>query len=278
MPLDRVAAKFGAIVDVIREWIYDKEDVVRLAALGLIAPGNLLVFGVAGNGMTALGKGVAAAIGGRVVSVDGRTGLAPEDVAQWSADDVVLISHFDGLTPAQQVAVIEAGERPALVLAKCNPLPERAPHPPDDEIRDRFMFGAPFGYVDVPTEMRIIAEFRGGHDRKTTSPAVSREDLAAIRAAVAVVDVPSPIRRLVAGVSRSTRDDPDVLLPASTVATLDLVRAACGRAASQGRPRVTTTDVRAVAPGVFGHRLVLAPGSSCELADVIRRCCEVSPA
>jgi MoxR-like ATPase len=262
-----VAGKFAAITAVAERHIYDKDDVVRLAALGLIVPGNLLLSGTAGNGMTALGIGMATAIGGRLVSIDGRSGLDPGDTEEWTSSDVVVISHLDGLSPAEQVTVVAAGRRPALLLAKRHPVPERMPHPPDDETRERFLFGASFGYVDADTELRILAEVRDGGGSGATGPAVTAEDLTAMRAAARAVEVPEEVRRFVVDTLASIRSDPDVLLGASTVATIDLVGAAATVALVDGRGRATIDDANSMLVPVLAHRLVVRSGSVHELLD-----------
>lgn len=71
----QVRDRFEAIVAIIETWRYGKPEVARLVATALMVPGNILVRGMPGNGMTALGQGVAAAIDGNLVSVNGRTGL-----------------------------------------------------------------------------------------------------------------------------------------------------------------------------------------------------------
>src|SRR5205085_12372524 len=104
MSPEEVARRVEAIEGVARRWLYDKPEALHLVALALLVPGNVLFSGLSGTGITAMGKGVAAAIGGRLVAIDGRTGFDPTEAMEWRAGDVVLISHFDGLDPALQVA------------------------------------------------------------------------------------------------------------------------------------------------------------------------------
>ena len=250
------AERFRSIVEVIESWVYGQPEVVELAALGLVAQGTLLLRGGTGHGMMALAKGVAAAIGGEVVAVDGRTGLSPESVAGWGPGDVVVISHLDGLSPADQVAVVEARERPALLLAKVHPVAGRMPHPPDDDVRERFTFGAALRSLDGETELRIVNEVRDGTAAPVRRAAVDAVGLAALRTAVAAVDVPEEVRRHAVAVVDATRHDPAVLVGASPVATMDLVRAAAARAGAAGRAVATVDDVDALREAVLGHRLV----------------------
>jgi MoxR-like ATPase len=202
---------------------------------------------------------VAAAIGGELVSIDGRAGLGDDGPVTWTPDDVVVISHFDGLAPADQVAVIEARTQPAIVLAKRHPVAGRMPHPPDDEMRERFLFGAELVAPDVATSLRIVSAV---HDRSTAALTPARRDavdgagLRAMRAAVDAVDVPEGVRRFIVEQAAATRTEASLLLGVSTVATLDLLRATAARALADGRDVADVDDARQLLEPVFAHRVV----------------------
>ena len=272
-PLEPEAAaeRCNAIVEAVETHVYGKHDVVRLAALALLAPGNVLLTGGPGNGMTALGMGVAAAIGGHLVSIDGRTGLDPGEPPRWRPEDVVVISHFDGLDPADQVAVIEAGRKPALVLAKRHPMPERMPFPPDDDTRERFLFGADLSYGDAETELRIVNEIRDGSGARPKGAAVQPQDLAGMRAAAAAVDVPAEVRRFAVAVAGATRTDDALLLGASAVAILNLVQATAAATVAAGRSRATIEDAEGLLRPILSHRVVARDEAGFDIDDFIAR-------
>ena len=271
MPLGDVAARFAAIVDVMETWVYGKTDVVRLVATALLVPGNVLLRGAPGNGMTALGQAVAAAIGGHLVSIDGRTGLDPAEASRWRSDDVVVVSHLDGLDPAAQVAVVEGGKRPAIVLAKRHPIADRMPHPPDDDTRERFLFGAELDYADVDTELRIVSEIRDRTGGGARDAVVSVDDLGQMRAAAAAVNVPDEVRRFAVDAVAGTRRDDALLLGASGVATIGLVAGAAAVAAAAGRDTATVADARTALPAVLAHRVVWRPDVVPDLAQLVER-------
>lgn len=252
-----VGRRFRAVVEAIGTWIYGADDVVELVALALITPGSVLLAGGPGNGMSALGQGVAAAIGGTLVSIDGRAGLGEHGPAAWTADDVVVISHFDGLAPAEQVAVLEARTKPAIVLAKRHPIPDRMPHPPDDEMRERFLFGGDLVAPDVDTSLKIVSALRDRSPLTTARrDAIDGNGLQAMRSVVDDVDVPDDVRRFIVDQAAATRIDPSLLLGVSTVATLDLMRATAARAAADGRSTATVDDAQRLLTPVFTHRVV----------------------
>jgi MoxR-like ATPase len=259
-PLDgaEVRARYDAIVETIESWVYGAAELARLVAAALLVPGNVLVRALPGNGMTALGQGVAAAIGGNLFSIDGRTGLDPSDVAAWRPDDVVVIGHFDGLERAAQIAVIEASGVPAILLAKVHRIPDRMPFPPDDDTRERFLFQVDLAPADRDTELRIVDESRsGGSAGRMSASVVDADGLRAMRAAAAAVDVSADMRRFVVDTTAAIRADEDVVIAPSTVAALAVVNAAAAVASADGRKTTSIDDVKTVLIPVLGHRLLL---------------------
>jgi MoxR-like ATPase len=267
-----VRARYDAIVAAIETWVYGAHALARLVAAALLVPGNVLVRALPGNGMTALGQGVAAAIGGHLFSIDGRTGLDPSDIAAWRPDDVVVIAHFDGLERAAQVAVIEASGVPAILLAKVHRIPDRMPFPPDDDTRERFLFRGELAPADPETELRIVDESRSGaHAGGSSKTVVDLDDLGAMRAAAASVEVPPDVRRFVVEVTAAIRADEEVVIGPSTIAALALVRAAAAMAAAAGRQSASVDDVEGVLVPVLGHRILFRDGADGASRDLIGR-------
>ena len=265
-----VRARYDAIVATIETWVYGASELARLVAAALLVPGNVLVRALPGNGMTALGQGVAAAIGGELFSIDGRTGLDPSDVAAWRPDDVVVISHFDGLERAAQVAVVEASDVPAIVLAKVHRIPDRMPSPPDDDTRERFLFRLDLAPADPDTELWIVEEVRAGSSAgRSNTNVVDLDGLRSMRAAAAAVDVPTDVRRFVVDTTAAIRAEANVVIGPSTIAALAVVQAAAAIAAGDGRPSASVSDVKAVLMPVLGHRILLRDGGASR--DLIER-------
>ena len=256
MLAEEVAGRFAEIVAAIETWRYGPREQAWLVGLALLVPGNVLVRGAPGNGMTALGQGVAAAIGGRLVSIDGRAGFGPHHPDTWRPGDVINIAHLDGMEPADQVAMIEHSREPAIVLAKRHPIADRMPHLPDDEIRERFLFGVDFDAGDLDLQLRILNEAEDKAAKPRKEAVVSSDELVAMRDVVAVTAVPDAVRRHIVSVVDATRSDPEILVGASIVATLMLSRAAAACAAVDGRDEATIEDVERLIHAVLDHRLV----------------------
>ena len=73
------------------------------------------------------------------------------------------------------------------------------------------------------------------------------------------VRVAPEVRDYIASITRATRDDPSFVLGASPRASVALMRASRASAVMDGRDFVTPDDVKARAPAVLRHRVILAP-------------------
>jgi MoxR-like ATPase len=69
---------------------------------------------------------------------------------------------------------------------------------------------------------------------------------------------PEPVLRYIVGIVRATREQPGVQLGASSRAAIHLLAATKAHARIQGRSEITTEDVRAIAPYVLRHRLIVS--------------------
>jgi MoxR-like ATPase len=101
-----------------------------------------------------------------------------------------------------------------------------------------------------------------------------------LRDAVRCVHVADPVRTYIVDMARTTRAHGSIELGASPRGTLFLYRASQSFAALSGREYVIPDDVKAVAPSVLAHRLMVDPafrlrGSSAD--DVIVELLETVP-
>ena len=81
------------------------------------------------------------------------------------------------------------------------------------------------------------------------------------------VHVSPDLHRYVVQLAAASRVRPELRLGVSTRGAIALVRASRGIAASQGREYVKTDDVKAVAPFVMTHRLLLTPDAELKGID-----------
>lgn len=287
--LDQVRRTLRAIEDNVRTVLRGKDGPIRLALIALLAEGHLLVEDVPGVGKTLLAKALARSIDCSVSRVQFTPDLLPSDVTGVSVyapergrfdfrpgpvfANLVLGDEINRAGPKTQSALLEAMEertvtvdgtthelaRPFMVLATQNPIELEGTYPLPEAQRDRFLLRLAIGYPAADDELDIIRT-HGGPDRLAELRPVT--DTAAVVAAIEsirTVRVAEPVERYLIAVCRATRQHPDVELGASPRASLALLRSVRAAAALAGRQHVVPDDVKALAPHVLPHRLILRP-------------------
>src|SRR5206468_3566418 len=154
---------------------------------------------------------------------------------------------------------------PFLVLATQNPIKQEGTYPLPEAQLDRFMFELRVGYPSKDEEETIV-EATTGDLAATISPVLTAEDVLALQHLVRRIPVTKPLVRAAVTLVRMTRA-PDAESPAfikefvawgaGPRASQYLILGAKARAALDGRPMPDYDDLKAVAPTVLTHRLVI---------------------
>lgn len=157
-------------------------------------------------------------------------------------------------------------EQPFLVLATQNPLEQEGTYPLPEAQMDRFMFKILVEYPTKQEELEIMN--RMGQDKQPAiEPVISRDELLRARACCDEIYVDDKIRQYIVELVMATREPakyglgalaPLVRVGASPRATISLIRAAKAHAFIRSRGFVTAEDVKAIAPMVLRHRLILS--------------------
>ncbi|GAB7039012.1 MULTISPECIES: AAA family ATPase [Catenuloplanes] len=264
--------------------------VVRDAVVCLLAEGHLLIEGVPGVAKTTLAKAIAHSIGARMNRIQFTPDLLPSDVVGVNIFDdasrgfvfhrgpvfanVVLADEINRASPKTQSALLEAmGERqvtvdgrtygldaPHFVIATQNPADHQGTYALPEAQLDRFMMQVRLGYPAPEQEVRVIGDAIGRRLPAQLEPVTGIEDLMRMIEVTRAVHVSEALRGYIVAIVGGTRTRPDtVRLGASPRAGNALAMVAQARAVSEGREYVLPDDVKAVAPAVLCHRLVLAP-------------------
>jgi MoxR-like ATPase len=156
-----------------------------------------------------------------------------------------------------------------MVVATQNPIEQQGVYPLPEAQLDRFLFKHRMDYPSLEEEKRIVA----AHGARFGAPdpgewgveqKASAEDVAAAIAAVAAVPMIDEVVDYVVNLVRATRQAADIETGASPRAAALLAGAARARAALDGRDYVLPDDVKALAPAVLRHRVVLSPAAQIE--------------
>jgi MoxR-like ATPase len=262
------------------------EDALRLLAVALLADGHALIEDVPGVGKTLLARAFARALGLDFARVQGTPDLLPSDVTGTSIlqggdlrfipgpvfTNVLLVDEINRATPRTQSALLEAMQErqvsiegatrplpsPFLLLATENPIELEGTFSLPEAQLDRFLVRVRLGYPDEAGERAIARRYRDeAEPLDRVSRVVNDGEIDGLRGAARGVLVSEDVEQYVVALTRATREHPDVALGASPRASVSLYRAAQAWALLAGRAFVLPDDVKAVAPAVLGHRLLL---------------------
>ncbi|HTV79247.1 MAG TPA: MoxR family ATPase [Steroidobacteraceae bacterium] len=282
----------------IGEVVLGLNPAVRALCIAVVARGHVLVQGVPGLGKTLLSKSLAGALGGKYKRIQGTSDLMPTDITGTHLfdaaknsfvfrpgplfADVVLFDEVNRAGPRTQSALLEAMEErqlsvdralfalPAdfLVIATQNPREFEGTYPLPESQLDRFMLRLELSYPGREAETEVLARYTrvAAEPAQAVSSALPAGLLAQARGAAEQVNISPELFAYVLAIAAATREHAQLSLGLSTRGALALLRAARISAGIEGAEYVTADDVKAVAPLVLPHRLMLTGDAL--LADV----------
>ena len=279
------------IVDNVSNVIVGKRTVIEHALAALIAQGHVLVEDVPGVGKTMLAKSLSTSIGCEFRRIQFTPDLLPSDVSgvsvynQQSGDfqfrpgpimsQVVLADEINRATPKTQSALLEAMEElqvtvdgvthhlehPFIVFATQNPIEYEGTFPLPEAQLDRFLMRISLGYPDFGEELAIIEQQEQVHPIESLKPVAGPQDIVALQEAAKGIYVDGVVREYIVHLVEATRSHRDVFLGASPRASLGLFRAGRALALVEDRDFVLPDDIKALAPAVTAHRIILSPSA-----------------
>jgi len=296
-PAARLAA---ALRENIARVVVGREQAVDLLLVALLARGHVLVEDLPGTGKTTLCRALAASLDCDFGRIQFTPDLMPADVLGVNVyharearfefrrgpvfAHVLLADEINRATPRAQSALLEAmqegqvtvdGEThmlpdPFMVVATQNPVELEGTFVLPEAQLDRFLLRVALGLPSREEEARLLDRYRGRRTLPVLAPVGSRAELEAARRAVEAVAVAAPARDYLLDLVAATRADARLRLGASPRAALALQAASQARAALAGRDYVIPDDVKALAPAVLAHRVVVDPGAALRDLDGAR--------
>jgi MoxR-like ATPase len=283
----RFADLFEALTSNMARVIRGKREAIDLATICMLAEGHLLIEDVPGVGKTSLAKALAASIDCSWGRVQFTPDLLPTDlvgVSVWLKAkeafefqpgpifaNIVLADEINRASPKVQSALLEAMEErqvtvdgttyplpsPFMVIATQNPVEQEGTYRLPESQLDRFLLRISLGYPGREAEVAILDTHGAGNTVSELRPVLSIADLLGMIEAVKTVHLATPLKHYLVALAEATRHHPSITLGLSPRATLQLARAVRARAAASGRDYGTPDDVKAMAPHVLAHRLLL---------------------
>ncbi|MDA3950407.1 MAG: MoxR family ATPase [Spirochaeta sp.] len=263
---------------------------------GILAGGHVLLEGVPGLAKTLTVKSLADVLDASFRRIQFTPDLLPADLIgtmiyrQQTGEfvprkgpvfsNVILADEINRAPAKVQSALLEAMEErqvtigdttyplsePFFVLATQNPIEQEGTYPLPEAQLDRFMLKL---FIDYPTpeEEREILRRVGVPQDIELQKTIFKNDVKKLREIVARIQVDERIEDYIVRIVTATREDDErvtmgplryVDFGASPRASIYLYRCAKVRAVFAGRSYVIPEDVKAVAPDVLRHRIVLS--------------------
>jgi MoxR-like ATPase len=298
-------ARIPGVVAEVGRRIVGQDAMIERLLIGLLTGGHVLLEGVPGLAKTLAVRSLAEIISATFSRIQFTPDLLPADVIGTMVFDqknqefrvkkgplfanIILADEINRAPAKVQSALLEAMQEkqvtiggatfhlaePFLVLATQNPIENEGTYPLPEAQLDRFMLKVRVGYPTRDEEREVLLRMAGGAAipvKKLLDPAT----IMAARAEIVALYADQKVLDYVVDVVRATRDPgsvglselkPLIAFGASPRASIALAQASRAHAFLRGRSYVVPEDVRALAPDVLRHRLVLTFEAEAEDVD-----------
>lgn len=271
--------------------IVGKPEVIEQALVAVLCEGHILFEDVPGTGKTMLAKALARSLGCSFRRIQCTPDLLPSDITGLEFFNqrtqtfefrpgpvfaqIVLADEINRATPRTQSALLESMEerqvtvegqsrplpRPFMVLATQNPVELQGTFPLPEAQIDRFLLRLALGYPSAADEQEILRRYRTEQPLDALEAVTSPAEVRAMQAAIRTVYTSPAVEAYIIAIARATRAHPEIELGLSPRGSLALHRTAQALAANRERAFVLPDDVKAIAPVVLAHRLILSSGA-----------------
>jgi MoxR-like ATPase len=304
LSIEESHATIQRLRDEVSRVVVGQEAIVDRLVIALLIRGHVLLEGLPGLAKTLLVKTLAAAIDASFKRIQFTPDLLPADITGTLIFDpagrgfnarfgpifanLILADEINRAPAKVQSALLEAMQErqvtigdttyrlpePFVVIATQNPIEHEGTYALPEAQVDRFVMKLNVGYPTTEEEVRILGMYL---DPTAGTAPVQRvlklEEIAEVAQLAARVHVDERIARYIVQVVTATRTPADFRLAplaayltfgASPRATLALAHVAKAYAFIHGRAYVIPEDVKAIAPDVLRHRLVLSYEAAAE--------------
>jgi MoxR-like ATPase len=278
--------------------IAGQEEFRDQCLIALLCRGHALLEGVPGVAKTLVVKALSRLLKLRFQRVQCTSDLMPADIIGTNVlnmaagtfrlhqgpvfADLLLVDEINRMPPRTQAGLLECmeeyqvtidGTRHQLssaftVFATQNPVEFEGTYPLPEAQLDRFLLKIRVNYPSADDEIQMLSRVQSGFDARSLdlvelAPA-DPELLIQAQQEVRSVKVEQALYAYIVQIARRSRDWPALSLGASPRAAINLMTTAKAIAALDARDYLIPDDVKAAAPPVLRHRLVLKPEADLE--------------
>ena len=279
-----------AVLDEVDTVIVGKRAATEVVLAGILAGGHVLMEDYPGLGKTLAARTFAQALGLDFTRAQFTPDLLPSDLTGSFVYDqgrgvfefrkgpvftgLLLADEINRTPPKTQAALLEAMQehqvtvegqtfplpRPFHVLATANPVEYEGTYPLPEAQLDRFLVRVAFGYPGADDEWEVLGRrMARRREEQQAHQVVDAAELLELQATMEDVTVSPEVGRYCVGLARATREHEHTLMGASPRGSLALLLVGRAYAVVRGRDYVTPDDIKAVAPAVLEHRVVIRP-------------------
>jgi MoxR-like ATPase len=254
-----------------------------------LARGHLLIEDAPGLGKTMLARAIAGSVRATFKRIQFTPDLLPSDVTGVTVFDpahqrfeffpgpifthVLLADEINRTSPRTQASLLESMEEgqvtvdgkthrlpePFFVVATQNPIELEGTYPLPEAQLDRFLMRIELGYPPGDEEVRILAEQVVEHPIQKLEPVLDVTDLIALQRDARQVRVGREVLEYIVAILSATRSSPQARIGVSPRGGVALLHAAQAHAFLHGFSFLPPDSVKAVAPQVLSHRILLDP-------------------
>ncbi len=267
---------------------------IQFILTALLAKGHILIEDNPGTGKTVMAKTLAQSISGShdkssadFKRIQFTPDLLPMDlIGSHIFDDVkkefifkkgplfcnvLLADEINRASPKVQSALLECMaenqitigettyylEKLFFTIATQNPIEMEGTYPLPAAQLDRFFIKIYFGYVDEITELNIYKDYLGiQNNLEHIQQVLSMNEILFLQNEAEKVFIHDEIINAVKNIVRATRNNPDILLGASTRSGITFLKCLKAFALVNSRTFVTEDDLQKITSAVLDHRLI----------------------
>lgn len=287
-------ATFNHLSQTLGKIIVGQSTLVHQLLVALLSSGHVIIEGVPGTGKTLLVKVLATLIQAEFRRIQLTPDILPSDILGTNIfdlnsrnfilkkgpifTDVLLADEINRTPPKTQAALLEAmeeqqvtldGETMSLpdlfwVIATQNSLEFEGTYPLPEAQLDRFLFKLVVDYPEASAEKQMLLNSQAGFrakrlDLARLKPLATVEQILNARQGVQAVKVEDNIIDYILALVQRSRKHPDLALGASPRSAVSWLQTSKAHAWLAERDYVTPDDVKAIAPPLLRHRLILRP-------------------
>lgn len=274
--------------------VVGQATLVQQLLVALLAGGHVILEGVPGTGKTLLVKVLAQLVQADFRRVQLTPDILPSDIIGTNIFDlntrqftlkkgpvftqVLLADEINRTPPKTQSALLEAMEEQQVTMdGESLPLPElfwviatqnslefEGTYPLPEAQLDRFLFKLLVDYPDIAAEKQMLLNRQAGFqsrrlDLQRLKPVTGVEHILQARQEAIALKIEEKIIDYLLAIVQRSRQHPDLALGASPRSAVAWLQTSKAHAWLSGRDFVTPDDIKAVAPPLLRHRLILKP-------------------